>query len=315
MEIGKFQVALKDVARLAVLVVLLLGLLLVLTWAGVVKCNSIPGWCGVYESVFGKPKIAIVFGTDGLGDPTLLRQSLADPKLGVGVRPELISINLISFGNLEPYDIVIVEHAATMTTEQMKAFRDYVVQKGGRLIWIADAGTKLGPKDSYLFKQERTGGVIEPGKEEIIGPWSRKTDTGEMVTFDELLGANYVANYCSLKPCEEGKEPFIGKLVPTKDHPLVYGLSPYLQMRGDFAIVRDYGTGTRALSVDYESTIIDESKNIVEGPVFPLIIQSSVGGKIVYYAVPPETFVKETQTEKYYSIVQNMYLGILGYVG
>lgn len=315
LEIGKVKIALKDIARLAVLILLLVGLLLVVTWAGIVKCSAIPGWCGVYESVFGKPKVVIVFGTDGLGDPTLLRQSLADPKLGVGVRPELVSIDFVSFGNLEKYDIVIVEHAATMTTAQMKAFIDYVVQKGGRLIWVADAGTKLGAKDKYLLKQERAGGVIEPGKEEIIGPWSRKTDTGEIVTLDELLGVNYVANYCGLKPCTEDKEPFIGTLVPTKEHPLVYGLSPYLQMYGDFSIVKDYDTGTRALSVDYGSNIIDESKGISEGPVFPLIIQSGVGGKVVYYAVPPETFVKDTQKEKYYSIVQNMYLGILGYVG
>ncbi|MBI5884823.1 hypothetical protein HZB89_01865 [archaeon] len=315
MDLGNLEIGVKDVGRLVVLIALLLGLLLVVTWAGFIKCNSIPGWCGVYESVFGKPKIAIVFGSDGLGDPTLLRQALADPKLGVGVRPEMISLSLISFGNLEPYDLIIVEHAATMTTEQLKAFRDYVTQKGGRLIWVADSATKLGPKDQYLLKQERAGGVVDPANKETIGPWSRKTSTGEIISFDELLGVNFAANYCSLKPCTEGKEPFIGNLIPTKDNPLVYGLSPFLQLHGDFSIVEDYGTGTRALSVDYQSALIDLNKGISVGPVFPLIVQSGLGGKVAYYAVPPETFVKDSQKEKFYSIVQNMYLGILGYVG
>ena len=45
----------------------------------------------------------------------------------------------------------IVDAAKEMDTSTLKAFRDYV-QKGGRLVWISDAGTGLGEND-YICEQ------------------------------------------------------------------------------------------------------------------------------------------------------------------
>lgn len=62
------------------LVFLLLG---VVTWLGIVKASTIPGWCDVYKpiekSLTGKRDILIVFGSDGLGNETKLKEALRNP--------------------------------------------------------------------------------------------------------------------------------------------------------------------------------------------------------------------------------------------
>ena len=50
-------------------VVLVLVILFVATWGGLIECGSIPYFCDLYDLVLGSPRVAIVFGDSGLGNP------------------------------------------------------------------------------------------------------------------------------------------------------------------------------------------------------------------------------------------------------
>ena len=74
METDKLMKTAYHAAMLIVLVIVLLG---IVTWTGVLKPSQIPiigkSWCGAYWGVVGYasggPRIAIVTGNDGLGNP------------------------------------------------------------------------------------------------------------------------------------------------------------------------------------------------------------------------------------------------------
>ncbi len=111
-------------ARILALLVLVFVLLYILTWTNTLKCERIPGWCNIYYSVKGKPKVLIAYGDYGLGNPDLLSDILANPEY-VGVRPTMLHIDHINPGNLKEFDLVIVERARKMSTEKVKMFIDY----------------------------------------------------------------------------------------------------------------------------------------------------------------------------------------------
>ena len=46
---------------------------------------------------------------------------------------------------------------------------------------------------------------------------------------------------------------------------------------------------------------------------FPMIMTSGVGGKVVYYAAPLESFFAPDRPKKYYLFLENMYTGLLGF--
>lgn len=314
-KVESLKLGVRDIINFVILIALIFALLMVLTWTGYLKCSVIPGWCTVQDAIFGKPTVLIVYGDDGLGDPIKLRWALAQPE-HLGVHAQLQQIGFLSVGNLKDYRVIIVEKCATMSTEHMKAFMEYANVYGGRLIWVGDSGTKLTDKDLMLLKIERSGGIVdEKTKNETIGPWARKTDKGEVVSLDNFLGVSYVGNYCQLKDCNTNSNPFIGNMTKTaKDHPLVYGIGEQLPYRGDIALVEDLRLGTRVLSINYGSilrgTIGD--KKIELPKEIPVIVESGVGGKVAYYAVPPEQFVNEDAKMSYWGLIENMYLGILG---
>jgi len=110
---------------------------------------DLPGFEKVYYGVKGYPHIAIVSGSDGIGNPEELRNVIVER---THVFPMELSVtDLLTGGVLDNYDLVIVEHAKTMDSRALASFKDYV-QKGGKLVWIGDAGTKLADSD-YLCKK------------------------------------------------------------------------------------------------------------------------------------------------------------------
>lgn len=297
----------KDATHILILVVMLAVLLFLLTWTNVTSCRVIPGWCDIYWSVVrgGQPRILIVYGNEGMGNPDLLKAALADPNY-VHVQAQMQNIDLISYGNLKNYDLVIVEKAKKISTAKLKSFIDYVNQ-GGRLVWTGDAGTELAEGDVQLFADERTDGA----KHELLNPWARK-DGDKQISFDELLSVKFVTNFCSIKACSG--IPWQGILVtdPERNHPLVYSLRQGLSLRGDFAIVneKEDSVSTRVLSLDWQSHLIGTDKKDY-GNTFPIIVTSGFGERVAYYAVPPEQFIDPALKEKYYSIIENMYYGML----
>jgi hypothetical protein len=215
----------KSVWRVIFLLILIGIFMGVLTWTGVVKCSVIPGWCDVYFGVFryatgGQPRVAIVFGDDGMGDPEALGQFLSDPRI-LGVHPIMMHLENLELGNIKDFDLVIVERAKTIKTEKLDIFVNYVLRHGGRLVWTGDAGTGLGKDDKLLYFEQRDGKAIcediidaeniQPEdinrnqincffrrEAEAIGPWARVRDDKTILNFDQLLGLNYHGNYCEI---------------------------------------------------------------------------------------------------------------------
>ncbi len=320
MDYDKIKMGLKDLSSVLLLVVLVVVLILILSMTGIVKCSKLPYACQLQEFALGKPKVLIVTGNDGLGEPEKLQKLLADPN-HLNILAQVRNLNYISYGNIEQFDLIIVEKAATMSTEQLKTFTDYATKKpNGHLIWVGDSGSKLPANemlkqgDYLLYENERRGVYVEESQKKFIGPWSRKDTENNIINFDQIISAQFLANFCDVKTCGT-ENPFIGNLRPEKDSSLVFGLASNLPLKGNFSLIKEINTGAniRVLSVDYMTNI-----NTVEtgdlGSVLPIIIQSGIGGRIAYYAIPPESLVQEGTEQKYYSVIENMYLGILGYI-
>ena len=319
--------------HVAILALLLSVLVFVLVHFHIVSCNFFtPIGCDIYYSLIGtgKPKILIVSGSQGLGNPDYLYEVLRSPNIrgNVGIR----ELEVVSLPLLRENQLVIVERARQMCTEDLEMFMEYV-NTGGKLVWIGDAGTEGCGFDreaggystsDFLSEQERYGGESV----ELIGPWARKSGDNQ-VSFDTVLGVNYKANYCELADCglfeRTGTFEFVDQ-----DKQLVYGLGQDLPFFGDFAIVAisKEGYQTSLAYMDNEFDLVAEPKvphpwlseerqNF--GRDFPVIVSSGVGGRVAYYAFPPEFFVSNAmpidertgQRIAYWALMENLYYGML----
>ncbi|MDD5162867.1 MAG: hypothetical protein PHD95_01525 [Candidatus ainarchaeum sp.] len=327
----------KTASHAVLLVVLVLVLLGILTWTGVLRPSQVPvvgkAWCSVYWGVMGYstggPKVLIVYGDDGLGNPDgpceaglqqcSLKEILANPEI-LGVRADTMRLSSVNLGNLKSYSLVIVEKAKTMETKYMRAFIDYYAQ-GGRLVWTGDAGTELGHDDEYLYTNERS----ETDANQIIGPWARKQ--GDVaVSLDQLLSVEYTANYCTIKTCPAGQAIYVGKLSPepTGTHPLIFGMGNnlplYVFKDEDFSVVETIAGGitTQALTLDVQSNLVGTNGKDY-GNQLPLIVASGMGDRAVYYALPPEYYAnpklynstKPGTPGPYFLPIENLYYGMI----
>lgn len=305
---AEMRPVLKDVYHVGLAVGMVLLILGLVTWSGIISCRDIPGWCSVYYTVKGPPKTLIVYGAEGLGNPDELAKLLRDPRFTAATNISRQEVDFVSAGNLKGFDLVIVTHAKQMSTDKIRAFMEYV-DSGGRLVWTGDAGTVLTNDDQFLYADD----VDVNAAHELISPWARKdVEDDVMVRFDQYLSADYVGNYCDFRDCTiVTAAQQVGDLVPESgaDHPLIFGIATNLKLYGDFSIVEDIGIGsTRVLSVDTKTTLRDE-ENKELGRIFPIIITSGIGEKIVYYAVPPELFAQPPM--QYQQFLVNLYNGML----
>jgi hypothetical protein len=297
-------------------VILVLILLFILTWGGIMKCSTIPYWCDVYETVLGSPRVLIVHGNEGLGDPEELRLLLQDPEKAAINAVDISHIDRISSGNLKRYALVIVEKAKEMNLEQLQMFMDYVNTGGGRLVWVGDAGTVR--KDGEVEKLVDTNN----GKNLLDNPWVRadETDTEyNLLNFDEFLGLRYSGNYCEEFNCSSSSFS-VGTMVPelTGYHPLIYGAHPALELRivpeRDLALVRQFPNASNSnivMSLDFGS-----NKEGIENTFpryVPFIATSGLGERVAYYAYPLEYLCKDNDYPNACSLLlRNLYSGMLG---
>lgn len=317
-----YRQTIEDLYHVLFLIILVIVLVGVLTWAGIIRCSFIPGWCNIYYGILGSPSVLIVYGNEGLGDPVVLEQILRNPKYIGAPNISRQHLSRISSGNLKEFDMVLVVHARQMETKDVRAFMEYA-DSGGRLVWTGDAGVEFLNADGneqYLFKDD----IDENAAHEIISVWARKDKEGNAVRFDQYISVDYQGNYCQYTACPAPKSnalpatgcdastfPLIGKLVPEPgtDHKLIYGFAQNLSMYGDFALTQDKGIGsTRVLSVETLSNVYGTGKENL-GRTFPVIVTSGIGEKIAYYSLPPEQFTCDPM--KYFLIIENMYDGLL----
>ena len=294
-------------------IILILVILFFSTFLGVVKCSAIPFWCDVYESVIGGPRVLIVYGNEGLGNPEELRLILQDPAL-VGVNAvDIAHIDTVSLGNLKNYRLVIVEKARELSMDQLQTFMDYVNKPeiAGRLVWVGDSGV-VRSKDELSGLKDVNG-----SKELLDNAWARAVDNDTsfaLLNFDEFLGLRYVGNYCELVTCADEFAVGILKSELTGKHPLIYGSSPALEFRikkeKDFGVVQQFPNAQNSniiLTLDQGSVKIVEGKEIQR--YLPMIVTSGLGERVAYYSYPLEYFVVDNNYTIY---VKNMYYGMLG---
>jgi hypothetical protein len=329
------DVMIKNGVHALVLIGLVFVLLFLLTFTGVMKCRQLPllgePWCDVYWTIktytTGAPRVLIVYGDSGLGNPTgfgtgSLEEILAEPQI-LGVHSDTLHVDRVSFGTLRNYDIVIVEKAKMIETKQLRAFIEYATQPtGGVLVWTGDAGTQLGPNDHLLYSEDKNP-ELEDGNH-AIGPWARR-DGDLMVLFDELLGVRPIDNekvtFCELVACQENKPINAGNIEtePTASHPLIKGMSDklvlYVFKNQDFAVVETVsGTLTNeVLSLDFGTEMDSAGKDINRS--VPMIVASGVGERVLYYAMPPELYANprlgEFEKGRYFLPTENLYYGII----
>ncbi len=291
------------------LIALLLVILFILTWSGIMKCNSIPFWCDGYEFVMGSPRVLIVHNGEGLGDPNLLEQYLKDPRIVGAESVAIQDVDTLSLGNLKNYKLVIVEHARQLSYEQLLMFMDYV-NGGGRLVWVGDSGVVKGLDEVQNISD--INGLAQLDN----NPWVRVEKTGEnMINFDEFLSLRYIDNYCNEKDCSE--LPFsVGVLIPepTRNHSLIFGVASQMNFKinneRNFAVVKQIPNTPNSnvvMSIDFGGNITGKDNEI--GRTVPFIVTSGLGERVAYYAYPLEWLVQDNNS---YTIIKNMYYGMLG---
>jgi len=294
------------------LIVMVIVLGFILIWSGIISCSQIPMGCEIYEAVLGSPRVLIVHGDSGLGDPEALKVILQDPQ-GVGVNAVDIShIDRISLGNLKRYRLVIVEKARKISAEQLQMFMDYSKQTDGRLIWIGDAGAERGSKE--IQAPEDINDLADADN-----PWYRVIDKGVEgylpVSFDQFLGLKYMDNYCTETDCADNLFT-VGVLNSenTGEHPLIFGATQVLNFKiskeHDFALVKQFPNASNSnivLSLDLGGVTQGKENEIAR--YVPIIATSGLGERVAYYAYPPEYFVKDNN---FFVYTKNMYYGMLG---
>ena len=316
---AKTWTAVRDLMHILMLLFLAAAFLFVLTWTNTIKCKAIPGWCDVYYTIAGEPRVAIVFGDEGMGDPDLLQLILADPRKA-GIHASLFHIDTVSPGTLKNYKLVIVEKARKISSEKIKRFMDYA-STGGRLVWTGDAGTQADPED-FLYKDEASADTNEHTR---INAWARK-HKGFVVNFNEFLSVDYLGNYCSVKPCSKQNVTCSGSLnFPDSRNPMTFGLISARSMcfvpGADYSLTKLVvaNSSTVAATIDYQGSLIGENESY--GNNAPIIVTtaksnfygSKVGETVAYYAIPPEYLADPSLPDemRFPTIVEDMYYGML----
>ncbi len=265
---AQIQVDAQFLLHVFLIALLLIAALTLATRFGFVQCGQIPYWCEGYHrimsAVLGRtyPSILILYGDEGMGDPEKLRHYLYET---CHLYVDKEHIRYLSPGNLNQYDVIIVEHAKYMTAEQLSALWDFVAN-GGKLIFVADSGTE----GNDILREENAP----------INPWDRETED-EVIRFGKhVLGLRYLGNYCD--DCND----IYARFVPSNDF-LTAGVTTF-RLSSNFAVVAEYGSSLFGLQ--YRSaSIADVSGKYGLRPPYPGIVR--VGYRVIYFAFPPETLI------------------------
>jgi len=185
---------LKNLPPLIGLVVLVIVLLFVLVNFGYLRACDIPGFSGIYYMIKGESRVAMVTGADGTGDPEYLRRVISEQ---IHIYPTTLDVNMVTDSSaLSRFQIVLVEHARTMSTQTLSAFAQYVHQ-GGKLVWIGDAGTKLGQNDyicehvSILYRPAAYVQTSQNTTAEQCGDWVTQTPKVPDSSYDGICGKTF----------------------------------------------------------------------------------------------------------------------------
>jgi hypothetical protein len=259
--------AIPNIVILAVLVVILLVILTKFKW---VSCSQVPGWCPIYCQMFGKSRVAIVYGEDGIGDPATLEKLIM--RLRPGTVVERMPVDAISSGLLKNYELIVLEKAKTMTFRQAGALQLYL-DSGGNLLWIGDSASNwtLSSEDiaDALAKNASRPGYYEALMKQV----------NETSGFGPL--SNYImARYDRTQSAEAAQFKAIDY-----SHPIVrgYGAAGYAfeTPAMPYAVVSEKPGVTKIASLK------------AGGKEYPAILETRYVGKIIYFAFPLDQMLVE----------------------
>jgi hypothetical protein len=258
-----------------ILLLLIVASIYLATKYGFIHCSILPHWCSLYSKmntmIYGRvyPSVLLLYGDNGMGDPHLVERYIRNV---CRYHIRAVPVSSVSLGNLQNYDVVIVEHARYLTAEQLASLWDFAA-KGGRLVLIGDVGVD-GPKDEFLTWKD----LGEENKQGIVNRWDRKKPDGTIVDFgSSVLGLRYLG--------VSGKKGGLTGMVYFNEDMLTDGLPRSLELRSPFTATEI--TNKSVFGPITVAGVINDTKE-VNGvkPPFPAVIR--IGYRIIYVAYPPE---------------------------
>ncbi len=299
----------RDLAHIVVLAVLVLVLLVVLTKFQWIHCSQVPGWCNIYCNTITRShtQVAMLFGPegDGIGNPTGLG-SLEDKIRGI--RPDLAFVPLpvqnLGAGVLKRFDVVILERAKTLTSIQVQVLLDYV-KAGGTLVMVGDSGTvqTIDPfdllsaqREEALFIQRLNDALVVRNESSASAYYNRSIEAWKKTDWFEILNSSNTTRYgfrqlVYLTALEynrtqvNARGDFANLTIARPDHLVSKGLLYTLNNTQiqEYAVVQ--ANRSRA---DILAFIQDGANR------YPGIIENRFGGKVLYFAFPPENVNSNT---------------------
>jgi len=281
----------KLVPNLIILLILLLALLTVLTKFGWVHCTQVPvfNWCDVYCPYVegGKSRVAVLSGSDGLGDPQALRILLGRQRGFTLVEP--LDGTELSAGILRKYDLIVVEHFKTASTRQVDAVIGYL-DAGGTVVWTGDAFSNQYVDDFdllYAKTQNETFTAflaesnITRGSKDWNDLWAQ-TKQQKWYKYlhnkTQFKGFDVLENYLRARYNGTIKSGKTELKIVDPSHPLVKGLFKQFPMAStEFARVYPDASGTNLVA-----------QIVAANGVYPGILETRYAGKIIYVAFPLE---------------------------
>ncbi len=264
----------RDLAHIAVLVILLLVLLVIVTKFKVIHPSLIPGWQGVYcEHIEQKHSIVgLVVGVDGAGDPDALLVELSANR--PNMRVELVRMSDITPALLSRYEVLVLEKSKTVQFRVVNVLEGYL-DGGGTLIWTADSLSKqvLDQRDLDEAKQlnsTRSYWFNQTGKDYYS--WFVETYQAQQ-GFGEF-GNKFLGGYLRTETAKATTElnPVI------RDHLLLSGVNS----RSAIPIGAPLGVVNQNDDVNMIASVEHNSQS------FPAILEKKYVGRILYVAFPLE---------------------------
>jgi len=263
------------------LTLLILVALVLATKFGLIHCSQVPYWCDGYRQIISTfhgrsyPSILVLYGDSGMGDPHLLYRIIEEQcRLYV----DLDHVDTVSFGNLENYDVVIVERARVLSPEQMDMLWEFTA-KGGKILIIGDVGVEAEAPSQFVTVEDvnEDANTVE---QRVLNNWDRKDEFGRYVLFGtKFLGLRNLGNYCSEEECS------VSGRISFKRDVLTAGLPSRVPFPLNFTVVEDLrfsslGPHTTVATIDGVASVQGAK------PPYPAIVRT--GYRMIYMAFPPE---------------------------
>ncbi len=281
--------------------ILVIVALFLATKYGMISCDQVPYWCSGYhmilEKIYGRtyPNILVLYGDSGMGDPKALASFITNQ---CNLYADTMPISMIGPGNLDGYDVLIVEHARTLTPQQMEAIWDFAAH-GGKVLIAGDVGVDAEKNSQYLRVPKDTSwqnmGHVDANETNsgaqlvIMNRWDRVDEFGNPLLFGtQFLGLKYLGDYCH----GDMNCTVMGEFIPLNDR-LTKSLHIRVPFHHDFVVVQPLQTslfGTQKIF----ATVSGVGPCCGESPPFPLAVRD--GYRVVYYAFPPDIVLNDEVT-------------------